>query len=84
MKAFVALATDYELNKQRQVWETAIFLNYNFLDFLGDDEGIDRMLKEIKVDDSIKKDWKEKMLQYDTTVDRWAILQQQAKQECSK
>ena len=59
-------------------------MNYSFLDFLGDDEGIDRMLKEIKVDDSIKKDWKEKMLKYDTTVDRWAILQQHAKQECSK
>jgi len=50
-------------------------------DFLGDEEGIDRMLKEIKVDDTIKKDWKEKMLNYDTTVDRWAILQQHAKQQ---
>jgi len=50
-------------------------------DFLVDEAGVDRMLKEIKIDDSKRAEWKAEMLKYDSTVDRWAILELHAKKD---
>lgn len=44
-------------------------------DFLSDEAGIDRMLKEIKIEDSKKAEWKAEMLNYEKTADRWSILE---------
>lgn len=53
-------------------------------DFLSDEAGIDRMLKEIKIDDAKKMEWKAEMLKYETSNDRWAILELHAKKDKSK
>lgn len=50
-------------------------------DFLSDEAGIDRMLKEIKIEESKKSEWKAEMLKYETTLDRWAILKLHAKKD---
>lgn len=52
-----------------------------FSDFLSDEAGIDRMLKEIKIEESKKAEWKLDMLRYDTTAERWSILEQHAKKD---
>lgn len=54
------------------------------LDLLGTEEGIDSFLKYVKLDDSIKNEWKEQMLKYDTTMERWSIFQQKRKEAQSK
>jgi DNA primase small subunit len=38
----------------------------------------------VKLDDSIKNEWKEQMLRYNTTMERWSILQQKRKEAHSK
>ncbi|CBY17881.1 unnamed protein product [Oikopleura dioica] len=53
-------------------------------DLLGTEEGIDSFLKYVKLDDSIKNEWKEQMLKYDTTMERWSIFQQKRKEAQSK
>ena len=41
-------------------------------------------MKYVKLDDSIKNEWKEQMLRYNTTMERWSILQQKRKEAHSK
>jgi len=50
-------------------------------DFLSDEAGVDRMLKEVKIDDAKKATWKSEMMRQDRTLDRWAVLELHAKKD---
>lgn len=50
-------------------------------DFLADEAGVDRMLKEVKIDDAKKATWKSEMMRQDRTLDRWAVLELHAKKD---
>ena len=51
---------------------------------LGSEEQVDKILKYVKMDESVRDEWKEHMLRYGSTMERWSVLEQKKREAHTK